>query len=229
MINLTDGEKAALSDIEESKISELLEHAIRMENAVALHQLPLSSCGPYVSSKLYRFEELLREFRAAKAPKNRERKLQDARKAAGDLSFALSSMKNRMKAEEHEGQLFHVDDHILWPHHFTKKLNVGVPYRWRRSVEDDWIHGSITFHYEYKERVDFTRPVPKRKPSTAQQARDLQDELSKAWEHFMMSALYSVRDFFKEGGDGSAIPSSFQAKVDERSGRLNNHSTVFWK
>ena len=229
MLNLSDSEKAALLAIDESKLTDLIEQAVQNESSVALHRLPLSSCGPYVSVKLHRFDECLGRLREAKSSKNREQKIDDVRRAASDLSFAFTSMKRRMVEEEQDGELFFVDDHILWPHQFSENLSVRISYRWRRSVEDPWTHGSITFHYKYKPRLDLTQLAPTKKLSAAKQAQNLQNELSQAWEHLMRSALYSVRDFFKDGGDGSTIPSSFQARVDAFSGGLNNYSTVFWK
>ncbi|WP_245438912.1 hypothetical protein [Bradyrhizobium sp. SK17] len=45
----------------------------------------------------------------------------------------------------------------------------------------------------------------------------------------MRGALYSVRDYFREGGDGDKIPDTFQATVDSHSRGLNNYSTQFWR
>ena len=44
----------------------------------------------------------------------------------------------------------------------------------------------------------------------------------------MQTALYTVRDFFRAGGKGCAIPDSFPAVVDS-SGSLHNHSLRFWQ
>ncbi len=45
----------------------------------------------------------------------------------------------------------------------------------------------------------------------------------------MRGALYSVRDYFRQGGDGAKIPESFRATVDSYSRGLNNYSTQFWR
>lgn len=45
----------------------------------------------------------------------------------------------------------------------------------------------------------------------------------------MRGALYSVRDYFKEGGDGDKILEAFQATVDSHTRGLNNYSTQFWR
>ena len=41
----------------------------------------------------------------------------------------------------------------------------------------------------------------------------------------MSGALYSVRDFFREGGDGDDV---FRATVDSHTRDLNNYSMRFW-
>jgi hypothetical protein len=105
---------------------------------------------------------------------------------------------------------------------------VRVSYRWRRTIDDAWSYGSITFHHNFDPRPDFMVPVPTRKPSKAKQERDLQDQLYQTWEDLMRLGLYSVRDYFREGRDGAAIPDVFQAKPDSRSRGLNNFSTKFW-
>ncbi|MER8370597.1 hypothetical protein NKH84_24060 [Mesorhizobium sp. M0902] len=207
-INLTDSEKDGLKAIDERELDGLIDQALREEHSGALHRLPLSSCGPYVATKLHYFSESLKEYRDSRSVRKREDKHFQARRAGSDLSFTFGSMKRRMEVEEREGQLFHVDDHIHWPYRFTKNLQITISYRWRRTVEEAWTHGSIEFHHEVHPHLCYALPRPKRKPSAAKQAQNLQDELSRTWEHFMRLALYSVRDYFRNGGDGREIPES---------------------
>jgi len=87
----------------------------------------------------------------------------------------------------------------------------------------------IAFHHEVKPRFVYDPSPPKRKPSAAKQEETLQKDLASEWQHLMRLALCSVRDFFREGGDGSNIPEKFQVVPDERSGGLNNYSAIFWK
>lgn len=72
-------------------------------------------------------------------------------------------------------------------------------------------------------------PVSTRKPSAAKQEQELQNRLYQTWEHLMRGALYSVRDYFRDGGDGAKIPETFQVTVDSYSRDLNNYSTQFWR
>jgi hypothetical protein len=116
----------------------------------------------------------------------------------------------------------------MQPHHFGESMNVRVSYRWRRTVDDEWTFGSITFVHKVDLRPDYTMPAPKRKPSAVKQEQDLQNRLYQAWEHLMRGALHSVRDYFKEG-DGGKILETFQATVDSHTRGLNNYSTQFWR
>jgi len=55
----------------------------------------------------------------------------------------------------------------------------------------------------------------------------MQEKLSRIWEYLMNGALFSLREYFENGGDGSKIPETSRATVDGRGG-LNNFSTRFW-
>ena len=138
-------------------------------------------------------------------------------------------MKQRLEIEQKDAQLFIVDDQIMPPHRFSKHLSVRVSYRWRGTVDDEWKFGHITFVHDVDLRPDYTTPAPKRKPSAAKREQDLQNTLYQTWEHLMRGALYSVRDYFRDGGDGDKIPDTFQATVDSHSRELNNYSTQFWR
>jgi len=109
------------------------------------------------------------------------------------------------------------------------QLSVRVGYRWRRTVDDEWTFASITFTHIHDPRPDYTLPTPKRKPSATKREQELQNSLHQTWEHLMRGALYSVRDYFRQGGDGAKIPESFRATVDSYSRGLNNYSTQFWR
>jgi len=133
-----------------------------------------------------------------------------------------------MEEEEREDQLFYVDDLIQPPQNFGSHLAVRVSYRWRTTIEGKWMYGSITFSHDVDLQPDNTISVPKRTPSARERDRVRQERLYREWEHLMQLGLYSVRDFFREGGNGSAIPETFQARADSYSGILNNFSTQFW-
>lgn len=228
-IYLTEEEKRAISEVEQSTFDAEIDDALRKEVATQLARHQGCTRVPYLASKLNYFEKALQEYRASKSANKRERTYYDATKAGRNLSYALSSMKSRMETEEQELQLFRIDDNVMWPLRFSRIFNLTVSFQWRQSRDDEWDYGRITFHHEVKERRDYSAYKPKRKTSAAKQAQDLQDELSRAWEHFVQLALYSVRDFFREGGDGRDIPEMFQAVPDKYSMGLNNFSLKFWK
>lgn len=228
-INLSRDEQDAINAIDRGELDKLVDDAIRFERWGDLNSLPLERCGPYVSSNLARFREALLAHGKAKAAKKRAETSDALYRASLDLRHAFSAMQRRLEEEQRDGQFFYVDDHIMQPYHFSESLDVRVSYRWRRAVEDPWTSGSITFLHKAVRRTDYNRFTPKRKPSKAQQERDRQDWLYQTWDHLRKSALYTLRDYFKDGGDGSKIPETFQTIPDEHFGSLNNHSTKFWR
>jgi hypothetical protein len=228
-INIPPEGKDALKKIDDKELSRLIDKALCEERTDVLYGLPLASCGPYVAGRLRTFERSLVDYRQAKSARKRAETEERARRAGNDLSAAVSSMKNRMEEEEKASQLFNVDDLIMPPSSFTERLAVRVNYRWRRTVEDEWNFGTITFYHDVDLRPDYTIPIPKRKPGAVQQKREMQEKLYQTWEHLMRGALYSVRDYLKDGGDGSAIPETFKVTVDSHTRGLNNRSTEFWR
>lgn len=228
-INIPHDQQVAIAAIDASELDRLIEQAIREERSGDLHRLALANCGSYIATKLHSFDRALAKHREAKAQRKRAETGDALRRAGHDLSFAVGAMKQRLETEQKEAQLFIVDDQIMPPLRFSKHLSVRVSYRWRRTVDDEWTFGSITFVHDVDLRPDYATPIPKRKPSAAKQEQDLQDRLYQTWEHLMRGALYSVRDYFREGGDGDKIPDTFQATVDSHSRGLNNYSTQFWR
>lgn len=227
-INLPREQQDALAAIDTRELQGIIEEAVREERSGTLRQA-LLRCGPYVETQLHYFERALAAHTKAKAARKRAETASALQRAAYDVSSAVADMKRRVETERRDGELFFVEDSIRPPYRFSRQLSVRVSYRWRRTVDDQWMFGSITFHHEVDLRPDYTLPAPKRKPSAAKQERDLQDRLYQVWEHLMRGALYSVRDYFKDGGDGDAIPGTFQTTVDSYSRGLNNYSTQFWR
>ncbi|MHC0023786.1 hypothetical protein [Enterobacter vonholyi] len=123
-------------------------------------------------------------------------------------------MKERLETEEQEEQFFRVDDLFTPPSSFTTRLTVRISYRWRKSIVNRWESGCIAFIYNVHLESD---------------KRDRQEMLYREWEQLRDSALQSVRDHFRQGGDGSAIPRTFQVVVDRYTQGLNNYSTDFWR
>ncbi len=228
-INISRDEQDAISSIDASELDGLIDKAIRDERSGDLHRLPLARCGIYVSTKLNYFDEALVRHSAAKSTRKRKETGDSLQRAGQELSFAFRAMKRRMETEQAEAELFQIDDQITPPYHFTKNMSVRVSYRWRQTVADEWQRGSITFIHQHDPRPDYTTPATKRKPSAAKREQELQRQLYQTWEQLMRGALYSVRDYFREGGDGTKIPETFQVTVDSYSRDLNNYSTQFWR
>ncbi|BEP54051.1 MULTISPECIES: hypothetical protein [unclassified Variovorax] len=227
-INIPRAEQEALRAVDTEALRKLIEQSLREERPYALRDLRLENCGLYVVSRLRQYETALAEHGKAKAEKKRAETGYRARRAGSDLLDAIQQMKDRVETEEKEGQYFYVDDLIMPPSRFSERVTVRVNYNWRRSVEDKWAYGSITFVHDVDSRPDYTLPQPSRKPSAAKQERDRQEKLYDEWNHLMKLGLHSVREYFREGGDGAAIPQTFQAKADSYTRGLNNFSARFW-
>lgn len=229
LINLTQEEKTALDGVDERELGRLIDEALRSGRSDDLRRLPLGRCGPYVSGRLRSYEQALSRFHEAKSAAKSARTEEDARRAGHGLSNAVSQMKRRKDEEEREGKLFHVEDGFI--HHPIrpgKRMSVTIGFRWRRSEGDPWNDGHITFEHAHDPKPDYAREAPRPKLSAARRQREEEDELHRVWENLRDSALFSVRDFFRGGGDGGEIPRTFQVTVDAYHRTLNNRSTEFW-
>jgi hypothetical protein len=226
-INTPRAEQEAIAAIDSKELYRLIEWSKQLGNTIELRPY-LSNCGSYISTNLYAFEQALTRDRAAKSSRKREETQMDLYRAASDLTYAVDGMQRRVEEERQDRDLFIIDDLILPPRPFSPSLSVRVSYSWRATDDDSWKYGSITFTHDVVSRPDYTIPAPKRKPSKAQQERDIQTRLGQTWEHLKRGALYSVREYFKDGRDGGEIPKIFQARADARTGSLNNFSAQFW-
>lgn len=228
-INLPIGQQAAITNVDEAVVRAAVRKCLDEERIGPIHGLGLSDCGPYVSTKLHAFQQAIAEYSKAKAHAKRERTRQDALYAGNDLIHAVQQMMGRLETERQEGELFFIDDQIRPPFHFSKRLSVQVSFRWRASPSTDWKHGHLTFVYDFSPPPNYTLPQPKRKPSAAQAARGLEDSRYREWERLKAQALFSMREFFRDGGDGDSIPEVFAVRPSPYGGGLNNFSCNFWQ
>lgn len=228
-INLPSDQQAAISDVDETVLRTAVRNCLDEERVGPIRGLGLSDCGPYVATKLHEFQQAIAEYSKAKAHAKRERTRQDALYAGNDLIHALQQMKGRLETERKEGELFFIDDQIRPPFHLSERLSVQVSFRCRASLSADWKHGHLTFVYDFFPQPSYTLPLPKRKPSAAQAARDLEDTRYREWERLKAQALFSMREFFRDGGDGDAVPEVFAVRPSPYGGGLNNFSCNFWQ
>nr|USU33087.1 hypothetical protein NG677_05195 [Methylobacterium sp. OTU13CASTA1] len=230
LINLTTEEKGALDAVDEANLDRHIDDAVEGGRPDALRRLPLGRCGSYVANTLRNFEQALSRFNATRSAAKRASTEEDARRAGRKLLLAVSEMKHRREQEEREGKLFHVDDgRIFHPIRPGRTMSVTVHYRWRRSEGEDWTHGNITFAYVHDPRPDYAREASRPKLSTARKRQEEEEELLQTWERLRDSALSSVQEYLREGGDGGKIPRTYAATVDAYYGRLDNYSTDFWR
>lgn len=228
-INISRDEQDALRAVNTDVLDKLISQGVYERRIGNLHLLNLASCGPYVASQLRAFEQALVEHGKAKSANKLAETKEGVRHAGSDLADAVRQMKHRVETEENEGQLFYVDDQIIWPDSFSEQLTVRVSYRWRRAIEDDWTYGDIAFYHRVDSWPDYVMSTTKRKASASILKQALQAKLSREWKQLMGLALHSVREYFRAGGDGSTIPPTFQAVADSYSRGLNNHSADFWR
>lgn len=228
-INLPSDQQAAITNVDEAVLRSAVRKCLDEERMGPIQGLGLGDCGPYVGNKLHGFQRAIAEYSKAKAHAKRERTRQDALYAGNDLIHAVQQMKERFETERKEGELFFIDDQIRPPFHLSKRLSVPVSFRWRASSSADWKHGHLTFVYDFSPQPSYTLPLPKRKPSAAQAARDFEDSLYREWERLKAQALFSMREFFRDGGDGDAVPEVFAVRPSPHGGGLNNFSCNFWQ
>lgn len=227
-INLPSDQQAAISDVDETVLRAAVRKCLDEERIGPIHGLGLSNCGPYVGNKLHEFQQAIAEYSKAKAHVKRERTRQNALHAGTGLIHAVQQMKGRLETERKEGELFFIDDQINPPSHLSKRLSVHVSFRWRASPSAGWNHRQLTFVYDFSPQPSYSLP-PKRKPSTAQVARDLENRLLGEWERLKAQALFSMREYFRDGGDGDAVPEVFAVRPSPFGGGLNNFSCNFWQ
>lgn len=228
-INIPSREADALKAVDVTALSGLVDQCLRDERIDVLRPLRLHDCGQYVDGKFREFSSALNEYRAAKSASKRERTWSHAQQCGRRLMSAIGEMLFRLQREEAEAQLFRVDDLISAPYALNENITVRVAFQWRASVEDAWQYGSIEFAHRVVFQPDYARPGPQRKKSAAQQSRDRQAALFETWEQLKRHALFSVREFFRAGGNGAHIPKTFQVKADPYTGGLNNLSADFWR
>lgn len=226
-INLPRDQQDALAAIDDSEMSRLIDRTVAEERSGELRQA-LLHCGAVIETQLHYFEKALDRHRTAKAARKRAETAGDLRRAGYDLLHTIQNLQKRVELERKDAELFFIDDGILHPRSLTRNLSVRVSYRWRRTIDDAWQYGAINFHHNFNPRPDYLAPQPARKPSKAKQERELHDRLHETWVDLMRHGLYAVRDYFRAGGDGAAIPDTYQARPDSHSCGLNNFSAKFW-
>ncbi|MCU4180178.1 hypothetical protein [Bosea sp. BH3] len=227
-INLSIREKDALKSVDRNALGKTIDRALDGESLADFHRMRLADCGPYVAGKLSAFETAIRRYRDAKSARKVSETRESAVRAGYTLSNAFAAMVDRMKTEERFDELFHVDDDNFRPHHHHPDIDIKVSFRWRKTVDEAWTYGAITFSHTYRARSRYGDSAPKRKPSAAKREAALQEEIAREWKHLYKTALYTVRDYFQAGGDGSTIPKTFRAVTDSQ-GSLNNFSARWWQ
>lgn len=225
MINLSTGERDAIEDLDTDALRIAIEEAQDARSMTAVTRLQLYRLGAHVQRAERQFELALANLRKAKAAAKIASTQQAAIRAGWDLASAVNKMKGRARQERRDGGRFYVEDHILEPFTFRPEMTVTVSYRWRATENDDWSYGRITFHHHYDAWAQPRAFADRCKLTARQREKELSKTLQREWYHMRDLALFSVRDFFREGGNGADIPETFEAVTDR--GGLNNFSLKF--
>lgn len=226
--NISRNEYEALKTVDLEVLRQRIKQCINEEKSYGLRDHQLDACGFPVITHVGIFERALTEYCQAKSPKKRAETLYSAERAGRNLVDAVSNQKALADQQQQERTLFYVEDQIIPPTRFTNKLSVRINYQWRKTPDDSWTAGSINFTHDVKPQHDFMAPRPARKPSAARKEQERQDSLYREWENLKNLALFSLNEYLRNGGDGSAIPAEFKAKADPRTDQLNNFSAQFF-
>ena len=225
MINLSPCERNAIVELDVGALRSAIDEARHARSVTALTHLQLYRLGGYVQSAEHRFNLALADLRKAKAVAKIASTEQATVRAGWDLVSAVDQMKDRARQEKRDGERFYVDDHIHEPFRFQTGP-VTVFCRWRADENHSWSHGRIVFRHCHVARPQSEAIANRRKFTARQREKELSETLRLEWYHMRDLALFSVRDFFRSGGNGAGIPETFNAVTDR--GSLNNFSLKFW-
>lgn len=228
-LNFLKSEVDALKLIDAMRLDDAISRCVENRSRLELIPFRLDLCGDYVARRAREFDSTLQAFAVAKASKKTEATHYAALKAGSALSSAFRQTQVALQQEIQDAELFRVYDDMMPPGRLAAAMSIRITYQWRASAGDAWTRGDIVFAHTVVPRVNYLAPVPKRKPSTAERERKLQDDLYTEWEHLKRLALSSLRKHFRDGGSAATVPKVFPVVLDSYNGQLNNHSTDFWR
>ncbi|MDF3608377.1 hypothetical protein PE067_20855 [Paracoccus sp. DMF-8] len=227
MITLNANELEAIESLDGRALRDAVHEVTASRSTTALRRLELHRLGHYVSRAESRISTALIELGKAKSSAKVLRLERDLSDARWDLISAVDQMKARAEEEKQDANRFRILDRIMEPPILRPDMSVTVSYSWRPAGEENWRYGSIGFRHRHVASFYHQAGSEHRKPSPRQREREEEEALLQVWFHLRDLALFSVRDFFRDGGDGASIPEEFTA-VTER-GSLNNFSLRFWE
>ena len=224
VLNIPRIEQEALKKVDLEDLRKRIRQCINEEKSYELRDLRLDVCGFSVITQIGIFERALEQYCQSKMPKKRAETLHTAERAGRTLINIISNLQEQVEKQQRERVLFYVEDQIMSPGRFSNKISVQIRYQWRKAPEDNWNSGSITFSHDVKPQYDFMAQQPTRKLSAARAEQERQDSLYKEWEYLKDMGLFSVYEYFRNGGDGKMIPDELKAVVDPYTKQLNNFS-----
>ncbi|MCG8910272.1 MULTISPECIES: hypothetical protein [Pseudomonas] len=227
-INTSRFEREALKALNMTELRKQVDNLVHSGQSGQLHGLGLTECGQFVGTNLHAFERALLEHRQAKSPTKRDRTMDSLLRAGRNLIHAVEERRRVVEEEEHDSMLFTVDDMVDKPTFFSQKLTVRVSYSWRAEREAKWMIGSIDFIYECDRVPSAEALAAGQKKGMARAKRERQVALQSEWNFLRRSALFSVRDYFKNGGNGAEIPKTYEVRKHPHGSVISHRSTDFW-
>lgn len=212
-----------LKGIDDLELSRRINRSLEEEQIAPLSDLQLRLGGAFICTCLKRYEVALVEYRRSKSIEKRRRTFQLALRAAQSLESSVRQAKFRAQNDEKNDSLFFVDGEVTPPPDFADQLSVRINYRWREALEETWNYGSINFTH-----LVAAPSAPATGKAALRADRQRQGRLYAEWNELARIALFSVKEFFLEGGKGGAIPPTFRIVSDD-GGSLNNFSAKFWE
>lgn len=228
MLYLPESEKIALYSVDGHEHWKAIANAVDHQDMRYLSHLSLDRCGPAVAGRRDELAISIAKLRESQSSLTRRRRRVDVDRAARALSFVLNALIERARKEDEDRKLFVVNHLVDPPLALREEMSVWVSFSWRRSEEDQWSYGHIVFKHRYRPRISVDDAKRARKRSAAQREDDLEAALEREWTYLRDGALYAVRDYLRQGGDGQKIPEEFKVVTDRYTGALDNFSCKFW-
>ena len=218
----------AVRNIDEDLISDIIDKAITYEDNSKLRDINLEDCGSFLNGKLMWLERAIQGLKEAKSPKKKKEKEDFARSIEREISYGIRSVKSQAEDLANDLERFEVDEPYFDPPILNNFLKVKVRFRWRKSIEEPFSEGSITFLHKYTDNPPVFRRSMSKRFRSSKKERDFQQDLSSCWERMQRCGIDSLKEFFRNGGEPKDVPEVFTMRVCDYTGSLNNHSAKFW-
>lgn len=173
-----DNEAYALTDLDTRRVRSIVDDAIEQQRLPIADKIGLTACGMCVSRETSYFERSLNDYRSARAKSKIAETRLRAQQAGRTLVSVFEERKGRLENEQQERQRFEVNCVHRTPALFNKELTVTIRFQWRKSDDDRWNPGNITFRYDAEPQISSLDYEPPSNFSDAKRKAHLQESLA---------------------------------------------------